>query len=346
MEILLKEAIVKVLSSPNVADKKPVFEKYDQNVQGNTVTERSNFAANIMAPFRDFAELDEISSKISVGIATGGNPNLAKISAKKAAQEAVCAAVMKLSCVGATPLAVTDCLNFGNPEKPEQMGEFVDAVNGLSEVCTALNLPIVSGNVSFYNESAGRSIPPSALISVFGKVENPEKICSLEFKNAGDTIFLVGTDGKYNLGGSEFLNVFGKKDSDVADIDFSTFSLVMDKLQAAVQDKLLSSAAPILSGGRICTILKSCFLAKILGAEVNIPAKTSVPHFLFTENLTALVTSSQPEKVKEFFGDYCFEIGKVTSDSCIKINHGDMEIFNEKLSPLKEIWENVLRDIV
>ncbi len=231
MKISLKNAIEKVLASPNVADRKPIFEKYDQNVQGNTVAERKNYAANIIAPFRDFAELDDKSTKISVGIATGGNPNIAKISAKAAAQSAVCESVLKLACVGASPIGATDCLNFGNPEKPEQMGEFVDAVDGIKEVCNDLNLPIVSGNVSFYNESSGKSIPPSALISVFGKVEDPVKIVSTEFKNEGDKIFLIGVNGDQNLGGTEFMRIFDKSDSRIPQIDFSEFGEMAKKLK-------------------------------------------------------------------------------------------------------------------
>ncbi|MDH3324868.1 MAG: AIR synthase related protein [Candidatus Peregrinibacteria bacterium] len=344
MKIALKSVLEKVLASKNVADKKPIFEKYDQNVQGNTVSERKLSAANIISPFRDFPELDNESSRTSVAIACGGKPNFAKISARKAAENAVCEAVLKVSCVGAEPLCVTDCLNFGNPEKPDQMGEFVDALEGLKVVCKDLEVPIVSGNVSFYNESSGKSIPPSALISVFAKIANPDLTVSTEFKNAGEKIFLVGERKDQNLGGSEFLNIFEKNDSRIPETDFVEFLETTKKLQKAVKKGTVTSASPVLTGGSVVTILKSCFLSN-LGASINIPTELSVPNFLFSENLAAVVTSSSPEKVTELFGENVLEIGEVTSDKKIKISHGEESVLDEDLNGLQKIWENSLREI-
>ncbi len=338
----IPEIIESLLASPNIASAQPIYEKYDKNVQGNTAQERGRVAASICTPFRDFPELPDDKSKTGVAIATGGNPNLAKIDAKAAAINAVCEATIKLACVGATPLSATDCLNFGNPEKPEQMGEFVSGVEGVKNACEALEIPIVSGNVSLYNETRGKSIPPSAIISIFGRVDDPKTVPQLAFQNAGETIFCIGKRSE-NLGGSEFLRVCKKEDSRIPNIDLVETKHVSSLLQSIAAKNEISTAHPILRGGLITAILKSCFEGQ-LGAEIKIP-EADVPGFLFGEDLGVIVTTDNPALIEKKFGDQAIELGKTTKEFKISLTSGSETLIDQSLNDWKNCWENSLRKI-
>ncbi len=338
----LTEIIERLLTSPNIASHSPIYEKYDKNVQGNTVHERGRVAASICVPFQDFPELPDNKALTGIAIATGGNSNLAKISAREAASSAIFEAVIKLACVGAEPLAATDCLNFGNPEKKEQMGDFILGIDGLKSVCEALNVPIVSGNVSLYNESNGKSIPPSALVSVFGRVENPVSVPQLGFLRPGETIFLVGKRSE-NLGGSELLNVCRKSDFRIPEIEFKSGERLVGSLQKIAATNKISTAQPILNGGLIIALLKSCF-ENNFGAEISIP-EDIIPGFLFGEDLGVVVSSYDGTAIQEAFGDEAVELGKVKEKFHIQIMAGDNVLLEKNLSLWKDMWGNTLRKI-
>ena len=369
----IEDALEKILISPNGSSREPIFEKYDKNVQGNTVWERGTVASSIVAPFRDFPELPAKESRISVAMATGGNPFLAKISARVAAEHGVVEAVVKVSCVGGTPLAVTDCLNFGNPEKPEQMGELVDGIEGLKKACMELNIPIVSGNVSLYNESGGKSIPPSALVTVFARVDRPEVVPKLAFQKEGETIFCIGSRSEH-LGGSALLEIAGKKDSRIPEIDFPAFKKWVEKLQQVAALNIISTAHPIGYGGLITALAESCF-GKKLGAELRmihpmksrsagVPTKSGLFHgasdelrmsndrgegvvqFLFSEDPGAVIATAYPGKVREIFGDEAIELGKVIQDFRIEVSNGEERILDKNLTHTRQKWDNQLREIL
>lgn len=340
----IEEALEKILVSPNSCSREPIFETYDKNVQGNTVWERGKVSASIITPFRDFPELSEKGSKTGVAIANGGNPNLAKISARIAAENAVAEAVVKVSCVGGIPLALTDCLNFGNPEKKEQMGEFVAGVEGVKLACEALGIPVVSGNVSFYNESSGTSIPPSALVSVFARVDDPTKVPQLEFKKEGETIFLVGTRSK-NLGGSALMDIAGKKDTRIPEVDFKRTKKWLERLQQVAGLNLISTAYPIGLGGVITTLAQASF-ANEIGVEIKLEnLELTLPQFLFSEDIGVIISTSFAGKVQEIFGENAVEIGKTTRRFNLKVEQEDKVVLDEELSPFKKLWEQGLRDI-
>lgn len=348
----IQEALEGILKSPNGCSREPIFETYDKNVQGNTVWERGKVSASVITPFRDFPELSEKGSKIGVAIANGGNPNLAKISARIAAENAVVEAVVKVACVGGTPLALTDCLNFGNPEKKEQMGEFVAGVEGVKLACEALEIPVVSGNVSFYNESSGTSIPPSALVSVFARVDNPAKVLELDFKKEGETVFLVGARSE-NLGGSALMEIANKKDTRIPKVDFKSTRKWLGRLQQVAGLNLISSAYPIGLGGVLVALAKASFGNEV-GVDIRMENEEwrmenkkgeNMVSFLFSEDAGVIIATSFPEKVQEIFGDDAVEIGKTTQEFNLKIEQGGEMVLDQELSPLKVLWEKGLREI-
>ncbi len=364
----IREALKKILVSPNGCSREPIFETYDKNVQGNTVWERGKVAASVITPFRDFPELSDKSSKTGVAIANGGNPNLAKVSARIAAENAVVEAVVKVSCVGGVPLALTDCLNFGNPEKKEQMGEFVAGVEGVKLACEALEIPVVSGNVSFYNESSGTSIPPSALVSVFARVDDPTKVPELDFKKEGETVFLVGARSEH-LGGSALMEIANKKDTRIPEVDFKSTKKWLGRLQQVASLNLISSAYPIGLGGVLVALAKSSFeneigvdirmendpFDKLRAGEWRMTRSTSsgqanrkgenMVSFLFSEDAGVIISTSFPEKVQEIFGGDALEIGKTTKEFNLKIEHKTESVLNQELGALKELYQQGLREV-
>jgi len=342
----ITEIIEKLCSSPNIASQKPIFEKYDKNVQGNTARERGDTIASIILPFRDFTELSEKESQIGVAISTGGNPNIAKISARIAAENAITEAALKIAMVGGDFLGATDCLNFGNPEKPEQMGEFVDAIDGIKKACDYLQIPIVSGNVSFYNESAGRSIPPSAIVSVFGRVKDAKKSPSISFQKAKASIFLIGPRNE-NLGGSEFLKMMEKEDSRVPEINLKSVKIWISALKKCVQDNEISSANFVGRGGLLMALLTSSFGKKI-GLKIEVPKtwpEAKITQFLFGETPGVIITTTKPDEIEKAFGDQALQIGDTCSDFGMKILHDNVEICEVNLDQYKKLWEEKLQTI-
>lgn len=343
MKMTLKDTFASLLSHPSIASAAPIYETYDKNVQGNTAHERGKTVCSISACFRDFPELPEKTAETSVAIATGGNPLLAKISAEEAAIQAVTACNYKLACVGATPLSATDCLNFGNPEKEDQMQELIDGIAGTKEACEKLQIPIVSGNVSLYNESSGKSIPPSAIISIFGRVDDPHTVSPLAFQKAGQTIMVIGKRST-NLGGSHLLNILKKEDSNLPKINLEAAKEITEKIRQTATTQDFSSVNIIHQGGITRALFESTF-GKNIGAEITIPDNSEIPQFLFSEDLGALITTDNPEKIQEIFGEESLIIGKTTEDFALKISHKSQEIFSENLDELKDTWENSLRKI-
>ena len=347
MKIPIFSALESLLASPNASSRAPIFEQYDRNVQGNTAIERGRAAAGVASVFRDFVgEISEKNSKIGVAIATGGNPNLAKISAAAAAESAVCEGVLAISCVGAKPLAITNCLNFGNPEKPDQMGSFVAATRALGQTCRALNLPIVSGNVSLYNESAGKSVPGSALISAFGRVDDPSTVPPDFFQTSGARIYALGRRSE-NLGGSEFLRIFDQADSRVPKIDVQKFGQMATKLAHFSAANGLETAVPIQIGGVLLAGLRASFGSEF-GLEIEIPDSVEsekIPHFLFSENLGAILVARDHAQIEKVFGEELTALGHVLPNSELIISHQKTQILRTEIPPLRKIWAGGLRAV-
>ena len=344
-KISIADAVAKLLVSPNVCSLRPVYEKYDKNVGGNTVHERGDAAASVLACFRDFPELDDASSKISVTVGLGGNPLRAKISARNAAEHAITQAFIQIASVGAVGLGATDCLNFGNPEKPDQMAELVDGIDGVKAACEAFSLPIVSGNVSLYNESRGRSIPPSALVAVFGCVDDPERVPGIATHKAGDAIFLLGKQSG-TLGGTELLSVLGEYDTRVGEINFDQVNAWQKKLVSTIQTSdLLTSTSPVVSGGALMAVLRGVF-GSGKGANITLSDADTALSTLFGEDPAVICTTSDPEDFEVIFGTDAVRLGMITDEARLQLSIADEEILNQDLSEWRAAWEDTMRGIL
>lgn len=193
-----KETLLGLLSDPNLASRQSIYECYDKQVQGRTLIERGEAAAGVLAPFNSSEYPKEIQ-KTGIALAVAHNPADGKIDAYKTAYNAIISSMRKVVSVGAKPAALTDCLCFGNPEKPEQMHDIVEAIRGIGDACRAVPLydyrdsptPIISGNVSLYNESENGAIPASPIISCLGVLEDIDFVMTPHFKQADSTLILV-----------------------------------------------------------------------------------------------------------------------------------------------------------
>lgn len=342
MKISLESALEKVCLSLNTVSRRPIYEKYDKNVQGNTVWERGQSLVSVSACFRDFPELDDKHSKIGVAVGTGGNPNYAKIDPGYAAEQAICEGALKVAAVGGEWLGATDCLNFGNPEKPTQMGQFVAGVEGIKTACEALEIPIVSGNVSLYNESSGTSIPPSALVSVFARVDQVSQVPGLALPETGD-LFFIGEPSE-SLGGSEFLRVCGQSDADLPALNYERLQAQADIMRQLVSAELISMVNLVATGGLWKAVCESAFLSD---REVCLDFNhdLSVPASLFGESLGLLVATNEPDKLQATAGELAIPVGKVTTGESV-IRHNDNTVWTGSLSVWKKDWEDQLRAVV
>jgi phosphoribosylformylglycinamidine synthase len=202
--------------------------------------------------------------------------------------------------VGGEPIAVTDCLNFGNPEKPEIMWQFAECVRGIGDACRALGTPVVSGNVSLYNETEGQGILPTPTVGMVGLVEPVEKTCTSAFRNAGDVIALVGTlEGE--VGGSEYLAAeHGKEAGRPPALDLAKEKAVQETVRRAIREGLLSSAHDCSDGGLAVALAECCMMHDVpagatetpfLGAAVRVPFPVRKDFVLFGEDASRILVS-------------------------------------------------------
>src|SRR5499427_2206613 len=226
------QALRRILSSPNVAKKTWIWTQYDHMVGTNTVERPGGDAALVRVK----------GTTKALALKSDVNPLFCTLDPYRGAAIAVAEAARSIAATGARPLAITDCLNFGNPEKPEVMAQFEAAVRGIADACRVLDVPVVSGNVSLYNETDGRAIPPTPTVGMVGLLEDVGKRVRLPFQRNGDVIALFGAS-REELGGSEFLRTIrGRDEGPCPEIDLADERRLVDLLVGLAEKGLLDSA--------------------------------------------------------------------------------------------------------
>ena len=211
-----------------------------------------------MRPGSDAAVLRVKGTRRGLAVATDGNGRYVALDPRRGAAMAVAEAARNVSCAGARPLGVTDCLNFGSPERPEILWQFAEAIDGIAEACRALELPVVGGNVSFYNETSGQAILPTPIIGVVGLLDEAARHATQWFKQGGRRIALLGPDA-VSLGGSEYLWVrHGVLGGDLAPLDLALEARVQAAARAAVQAGLVTACHDCSEGGLAVALAESC----------------------------------------------------------------------------------------
>lgn len=271
--------LLALLASENIASRKPIYEHYDKQVQGFVVMEAGVADAGILAPLMD-EDVDPRTKKIGMAFSTDSNPRHSLISPYHGAANAVVESMRNVAAVGAYPQAITDCLNYGNPEKPEQMWELKEGITGIRDACNGIKLknhpesatPVISGNVSLYNESKNGHIAPTAVICCIGKVDDHTKAVTMQFKKSGSKIYLLGAR-KNELGGSEFYRLRKQIGANVPQADFTEAQKEIYTLVDAIAAGLVSAAHDISEGGVAVAVAEMAFGGWAdgkIGAEVNL----------------------------------------------------------------------------
>ena len=293
LDITPNDALLKLLASPNIASKHTVWRQYDHQVQNNTV----------IAPGGDAALLRIQGTNRALAVTTDGNGRLVYLNPRVGAAIAVAEACRNLSCVGAEPVALTDGLNFGNPETPDIQYQLQEAIAGMSEAARAFNIPVVSGNASLYNESPDTAIQPTPIIGALGVLENAQNHATSAFKDEGDAIILIGSDTPWadpsTLAGSEALYVLHKTTAGNPTLDLDLEAKVQSLTRSLIQQGIVKSAHDISQGGLAVAIAESAIQGNI-GANIQheTPITDWLPN-LFGEPQSRIIVTCDPSRVAD-----------------------------------------------
>lgn len=278
-----------LLAVENLAEKEWVYRQYDHMVQINTV----------VLPGADASVLRIKNTKKALAVSLDGNSLYTYLEPKTGSQIAVAECCRNLACVGAYPLGVTNCLNFGNPEKPEIMWQFKEVVEGMSQACRAFNIPVTGGNVSFYNETDGAAIYPTPVLGIVGMVEDVFKTTTPGFKQPGDIIILLG-ENKDEIGASLYLKYIHNLESGpVPQIDLKKELAVQEACRLAIEEELLESAHDVSEGGLAVCLMECCLLSQEqIGCNIEFLDDLASHALLFSETQSRIVVTAKPAKVK------------------------------------------------
>ena len=326
------EALRRLLDSPNVGSKRWVYRQYDSMVQSNTMA----------GPGSDAAVLRIKGTNRALALKVDSNPRACALDPYVGAAATVVEAARNVACAGARPIGLTNCLNYGNPERPEIMWQFVRGVEGIRDAALALETPVVSGNVSFYNETEGRAIPPTPAIAMLGVLEDAGRRVTQFFKRAGDAVILLRT-APATLAASEYAALFAGSGGSLAALDLKRERALIEGLVAAADRGLIRSAHDVAEGGLAVTLAECCFNPDgVLGAEIDGTPQWDGAEVFFGEGASAVVLSaaaSEVEKLRELFDGIEFSvIGRVTIEPRLRV----AKAIDEDVRELRQIHEQAI----
>ncbi len=335
----IQDTFIKIFSSPNIVSKKWVYEQYDYMVRTNT----------IVGPGCDAAVVYVKGTNKALAMKTDCNSRYVYLNPKEGAKIAVAESARNIVCSGGVPLAITNCLNFGNPYKPEVYWQFKQAIEGMGEACRFFDTPVTGGNVSFYNESPNTAVYPTPTIGMVGLIEKLENITTSFFKDENDLIYILGEDFE-ELGGSEYLKVVHNKvTGDSPKLNLETEKKLQDVLLKAINGALIKSAHDISEGGIACAITECCIMYenRLVGAEIKIPVKTREDFSLFSESQSRVIVSVDENKKGEFEKllekeNQKFILAGKTGGQKLKIN----DLINVDLNAISDIYYNTIQRIM
>ncbi|WP_214625836.1 phosphoribosylformylglycinamidine synthase subunit PurL [Paenibacillus agaridevorans] len=332
----LNGTLEKVLASPTVASKEWVYNQYDYMVRTATAVRPGSDAAVVLVD----------GTRKALAMTTDCNGRYVHLDPEMGGRIAVAEAARNIVCSGAEPLAITDNLNFGNPEKPEIFWQLEKSADGMSEACVKLDTPVIGGNVSLYNENAKGAIYPTPVIGMVGLVHDVDHIMTQGFKSEGDVIVLLG-DTKAEFGGSELQYVLsGAPAGRPPVIDLDVEKQVQDAVLGAIQQGLVASAHDLSEGGIAVALAESCISGGV-GAEVSLTSDLRPDHLLFSESQSRILLSAKPEQADALTallseqGVQFAVIGKV-SGSSLTINVNGKSGIAAPVQQLEKVWKDAI----
>ena len=332
--------LLDLLASTDIASKEWVWQQYDYMVRTCT----------LQGPGGDAAVLRLRETGKALAAAVDGNGRLTYLDPYLGGMLAVAEATRNVSCCGAEPIGITDCLNFGNPEKPEAFWQFRQAVEGMAEACRVLEVPVVGGNVSFYNEVEDEAIYPTPVVGALGLLEEADSNCGTGFCRDGDLICLIGPQ-RVSLGGSQLLKeCYGKVDGKPAGIDLAMEKKVQALLRDLVSGKMVSSIHDLSDGGLAAALAESC-LKGSMGARLDLPSAGHLALELFGEGPSRVIISLPEEQLELLSslaakaGIRMIELGRVGGDS-LEIRCGGSRVLKLGLAEMKKAYGEVFECIM
>ncbi len=366
----LTENFRALLASPAIASKRWIWEQYDYSVRTNTLEPPGA---------GDAAVVRIKGTKRALALASDGNGRWCRLDPFVGAQLAVAEAARNVACSGAKPMAATNCLNFGSPEKPEVMWQFSRAIDGIAEACTALEIPITGGNVSFYNETLGRSIDPTPVLGVLGMIEDASHALGMAFRNDGDAILLLDGNSGWaqttsgpnswkvyfpidssqqtpeiarEFSSSEYARtIYGIEGGAPPAVDLAAEKKLIAALVALAAESKVQSAHDVSDGGIAVTLAESCFASKGLSAEISLTSKEPDEAALFGERGARAVVSVTPENVaavRRIAAQYevaAVELGRVTRGE-FRIELNGKTVVSADLPSLADAWSGALERLL
>jgi phosphoribosylformylglycinamidine synthase subunit PurL len=340
------ESLLRLLAAPNLASKQWVYRQYDHMVRTNTV----------VLPGADAAVVRIKETRRALAIALDGNGRYCAANPREGAKLAVAEAARNVVCVGAQPIAITNCLNFASPERPEVMWSFSEVIDGMAEACRAFNTPVVSGNVSFYNETAGRGVLPTPVIGMIGLIEDVKRVIQPGFKNPGDFIALLGTM-RDDFSISEYAAAIEHRTTDelisggsIPVLNLEAEQAVQTACLRAATAGLLRSAHDCSDGGLAVALAECCFSSlnrSALGADIDLTGGYSIAERLFSETPSRIVVSFDQSALRDIeeivarAGCPMTLLGNVTSER-LRIESDAEEIIQLDVSEMENAWRSSL----
>jgi phosphoribosylformylglycinamidine synthase subunit PurL len=355
----------KLLASPAITSKRWITEQYDTSVRTNTLAGPGASDAAVVR----IKDPQSGIVKRALALATDGHGRWCQLHPRVGAMHAVAEAARNVAASGARPIAATNCLNFGSPEKPEVMWQFSETIDGLAVACAEFGTPITGGNVSFYNETLGKSIYPTPVIGILGVLDDASRVLKIAFRDEGDVVLLLDglavpirhserseesafavSDAAREFSSSEYSKrIAGIVSGEPPAIDLAAEKRLIDCLVALASNGSVQSAHDISDGGIAVTLAESCFAAApFLGANVRLDAEGPAEHALFNERGARCVVSVSPTKLAAVLrtarqcGVGAREIGQVNLSSALRIAHKGSAVVDSPLDSLRDVWANSL----
>jgi len=338
----VQDVFRRLLGSPGVASKQWVYRQYDHMVRTNT----------LVVPGMGAGVVRVKGTSRALAMSVDGNGRFVYLDPFRGAQLAVAEAARNVACTGAVPIGATNCLNFGNPERPEIMWQFARAVEGMGAACRALDVPITGGNVSLYNETDGRAVLPTPVVGVVGLIEDASAVVRRAFRREGDAIVVLGS-GRDELGGSEYLKVVhGLVRGVPPALDLTLEAALQRVLVEGAAAGVIRSAHDCAEGGLAVTLAECCFNTG-LGASLDVPAvaaaapELSAMATLFGESASRVIVTTETVRTAELVamaeaaGVPAAVIGRVGGDR-IRIAIGGRIAIDESLAEAEELWAHAI----
>jgi phosphoribosylformylglycinamidine synthase len=335
----LNQIFLRLLGSHNIASKRWAYQQYDSQVQTNSMNLVRNDAAIVRIK----------GTKKAISLKTDCNARYVYLNPRRGAQIAVAEAARNVVCSGAMPLAITNCLNFGNPYDPEVYWQFKEAAEGMSDACKVFETPVTGGNVSFYNQSPEAAVYPTPVIGMLGLIDDISCVMTPHFRTGGDLIFVLG-NLRPDVGGSEYQKLALEINAgDAPDLDLEGEKKLHGLTLKLINERLINSAHDVSEGGVAVALAECCWaFEKNFGAMVTIDIGSARPDFvLFGEGQSEIIISASPSK-KELISKFAMEhkvhiamIGKVTEHARLIINKNLIDI---DLGQARTIFENSIED--